>query len=114
MKSLVHHIEHVRKQPHHVRKRVALTLAGAGAALVGVLWLGISLGTGAFAIHGSNFAESTGAEPSSAGSPSDTSQLAGAAAAVEPANAAAHIEIIDAATSSALSAPRTVQTVIPF
>ena len=115
MKTIYEHIEHVKGRPHHIRKRVAFTTALCGALLVGVLWFGVSLASGGYALHGSNFAEATGAESSMGGSPvTSTSQLAGAAAALnqDSASQPAHIEIVDATSTTTPSAPE--QTVIPF
>jgi hypothetical protein len=115
MRTLFDHIEHVKGQPHHVRKRVALGSAGGIAAVVGILWFGGSLAGGAYAIHGSNFAISTGAEsaPSTA-SVSGTSQLAGAAAALDSKDTGpARIVIVDSSSSAATSTPAD-QTTIPF
>lgn len=111
MQALFDHIDTVKTKPHHVRRKVAFGAAAVIAGMVGLLWLGISLSTGVFAIRGSSFAESTGAVPS-AGVP-HTSQLAGSAAAFPSEETApAHIQIVD--TTSASSAPAPEQTVIPF
>ncbi len=85
MRTVVEHIEHVRAQPHHVRERVAFAVAGLVTGLVGIIWLGTSLASGAFAIAGDGFAQATGASPLEvAGKPAtgDTSSLAGAVAAL--------------------------------
>ena len=102
MKTIFEHIEHMKGKPHHVRKRVAFVTAACGTAVIALVWLVGSLGTGAFAIRGATFAESTGAEPAAA-----------TAAAVESADVPAHIEIIDA-SSPAFKAKQTEQTTIPF
>lgn len=115
MRTIFDHIEHVKGQPHHIRKRVALTAAGGIAAVVGIVWFGASLASGTYAIHGSNFAESTGAE-SQTGSPvvSETSQVAGAAAALNSdTSGPARIVIVDA-SSTASATPASDQTTIPF
>lgn len=116
MRTIFDHIERVKGQPHHVRKQVALTSAGGIALVIGLAWFGISLQSGVYAIHGSNFAVSTGAEaaPASA-SAGQTSQLAGAAAALDDSSKGpARIVIVDAASSSAASNTSAEQTTIPF
>ncbi len=113
MRTLADHIERIKGKPHHVRRRAAFGAAALGTALVAFAWLAASFSTGAFALHATSFAESTGQEGARA--PAGAAEnLAGAAAALpSDARAPARIEIIDAATSSgpAASAP---QTVIPF
>lgn len=113
MQKLIHHINRVKEQPHHIRRQVALTVALGIAVLIGFVWLVGSLAMGSFAIKGSNFAQSVGTEPAASGNDSDaTSQLAGVGAAADSSNASApHIQIIDASTSTA---PQPEQTVIPF
>lgn len=114
MKTIFDHIERVKKQPHHVRKRVAFGAAYAATGLIAVVWLGTSLSSGAFALHDSNFAAAeAGAGNERVAGNAAPQQLAGAAAALRgvAANAPAHIEIVDATSTS--SAPRE-QTVIPF
>src|SRR5487761_2651737 len=104
MKNIFEHIEHLKGKPHHIRKRVAFGAAAGVTALIALVWLGGSVSSGAFAIQGSNFAESTGQQPAvttdtSAGG---TSGLAGAGAALPDAsaNVPAHIEIVDVATAT--------------
>lgn len=116
MKTLFEHIEYVKGQPHHVRKRVALGSALGITVAIGLVWFGGSLAAGSYAIQGSNFAQSTGAEPAAnvAATGNNDSQLAGAAAAVESTstNQPAHIIVEDVATTSTATPPE--QTVIPF
>ena len=117
MKSFFDHLETVKAQPHHVRKRVTLLTAGGIASLVGVIWLGSSLATGAFALPNTSFAQSTGYDASIATASSTTggnSQLAGAAAALGDSTAPAHIVIINTATSAPTAASQSGQTTIPF
>lgn len=117
MRTIVERIEDLRARPHQVRKQVALTSAGGIAVVIGLIWFGVSLGSGAYAIHGSNFAEATGAEasPNAAPSAPQTSQIAGAAAALDTADAGpAHIVIVDASSSSAAPSTSAEQTTIPF
>ncbi len=112
MKTIFQHIEHVRGKPHHIRKRVAFATAAGVTAVIAFVWLAGSLTTGAFAIQGSTFADSTGqgATVTAAG---NTSGLAGAAAALPSAdaNAPAHIEIVDVASATPA---KPEQTTIPF
>lgn len=115
MQKFFEYIEHLKGKPHHVRKQITFSVATGGAALIGLLWFGASLSSGAYAIKGSNFAQATGAETTSVATADNTSQLAGAAAAVGTNKVeAAHIEIIDAATTSTAANTRPEQTVIPF
>ncbi|MBI5405677.1 hypothetical protein HY972_01400 [Candidatus Kaiserbacteria bacterium] len=115
MKTVFEHIEHVRGKPHHIRKRVAFTAAGGITALVALVWLASSLGTGVFAIKGSSFAESA-AQSSGLmikGAAQPETGLAGAAAALPSADAPARIEIVDVAPSSS-PAKQHEQTTLPF
>jgi len=118
MRTISDHIEHVKTQPHHVRERVAFGLAVLMAGLIGIVWLGVSLASGSFAIAGNGFAQATGAAPFTVnGQPAlgDTSGLAGAGAALPPGDASAHIDVIQddmgAAPKGTASAN---QTIIPF
>lgn len=122
MKTVFEHIEHVKGQPHHVRKRIAFATATFGAALVALVWLVSSIGTGAFAVQGSSFADIRGqgsveatdsANNNDSGTNSANSGIAGAAAALESSSAPARIEIVDTA-SSTRSVKKTDQTTIPF
>jgi hypothetical protein len=115
MKTIFEHIEYVKGKPHHIRKQITLAIAGGVTALIALVWFFGTLSSGAFAIQGSNFADSTGAEPAvvaGTNNPSD-SGIAGAAAAIPDKNAPAHIEIIN--SSPATSSEKKVEpTVIPF
>ncbi|MFA7302180.1 MAG: hypothetical protein WC030_00310 [Candidatus Paceibacterota bacterium] len=115
MKKIADHVEHLKTKPHHVRRKVALGVAGGVTSLVAVLWLGVSLSTNAFAIQGSTFAESTAQGPAITTVTEGPEQnLAGAAAARQrDASGPARIEIVNIATTSAPVAPRE-QTTIPF
>ncbi|MEK7114179.1 MAG: hypothetical protein AAB850_01370 [Patescibacteria group bacterium] len=114
MKTIFEHIEHIKGKPHHVRKRVAFAAAAGGAGAIALVWLVSSLGTGAFAIRGATFSESTGQEsPATAGVGDNFQNVAGAAAVLEDGSTPAYIEIIDSA-SSTLKAKQAEQTTIPF
>ena len=118
MKNIFEHIEQVKGKPHHIRKRVAFTVAAAGTAIVALVWLVGSLSLGAFAIQGNSFAESTGQESVIATDSNNDSfpangGIAGAAAALPSANAPARIEIINAASSNS-GQKKTERTIIPF
>ena len=114
MKTIFEHIEHVKEKPHHIRKSIAFTAAAGITGLVALVWLVGSLGTGAFAIRGATFAESTGQEsPATAGVGDNFQNVAGAAAVLEDGSTPAYIEIIDSA-SSTLKAKQAEQTTIPF
>ena len=116
MKTLIEHIEHARKKPHHIRKRIVFASAAGVSTLIALVWLVGGLYFGEFAIQGSTFADSTG--QGSIMTTNDTSDsadsgIAGAAAAVSNTNAPAQIEIINAATSTS-GKSATEQTTIPF
>lgn len=119
MKTFFDHIENAREKPHHVRKRIAFTAAAVGTGFVALVWFVGSISFGLFAIQGSTFAESTGQEGALATTGANgSSNLAGAAAALPPtgqsaASAPAHIEIIDAASSTP-GQGKAEQTTIPF
>ena len=112
MKTVFEHIEHVRGKPHHVRERVAFGAAGGVTALIALVWLAASHGSGAFALAGSSFGEQAPVVTTSAANTVDN--LAGAAAALQSSGAdvPAHIEIVDAASST--SKKKFEQTTLPF
>lgn len=114
MKTVFDHIDLVKEKPHHIRKRVAFSVAGAGTALIALVWLVGSASLGKFAIAGSSFADSVGQEGVIVTNSDGTSKrnLAGAAASLESL-AAPHIEIVDTATSSSKKV-KAEQTIIPF
>lgn len=123
MRTISDHIERVKAKPHHVRERVTFGIAGLITALIGTIWLGVSLTSGAFAIAGNGFAQATGAAPFTVdgqSASSDTSGLAGAAGALPAtptadANAPAHIDVVEDDTSAApKGAASANQTIIPF
>ncbi|MBI2025408.1 hypothetical protein HYT04_01310 [Candidatus Kaiserbacteria bacterium] len=114
MKTIIEHIERVKGQPHHVRRRIAFGTAAAGTAIIALTWLAISLSTGAFALKDTSFARSAygdGATEASGGA----EQLAGvgAAALLSDDNAPASIEIIDSPSSSS-PGKKAEPTIIPF
>lgn len=113
MKTVFEHIEHVKKQPHHVRQGVAFSAAALCTTLVALVWLTGSLWSGAFALKSSSFAESAGQSPTVATYDSGKSSLAGAAAALQDASAPAHIEIVDVASSTS-GQKKAEQTILPF
>jgi hypothetical protein len=112
MKPISHHINKVKAQPHHIRKQVAFATAFIVAAVIGAIWAGASLITGAFAIQGSTFAESTGAEPTVATVPGNSSLAASPAEAGQQSQAPG-IEIVNGNQTPA-AAPAATPTVIPF
>ena len=112
MHALTQRIDTIREQPHHVRRKVAFSLAGVATLVIAFLWLSLSLKAGAFAITESSFADAiSGARIETSGTRTSVSGLAGAAAALPVAGNAARIEIIDAVPSAVKT---TEQTVIPF
>ncbi|HUY62752.1 MAG TPA: hypothetical protein VMV50_03120 [Candidatus Paceibacterota bacterium] len=112
MAKISEHLARVHAKPHHVRKRLAFGIAAGGACAIALIWLSTSLSSGAFALHGSSFAASVGAENVATTSPmSGNENLAGAAGAL-PSTGAAGIRIVDVHAASSSSAAE--QTVIPF
>lgn len=118
MKKIIHHVERIKSQPHHIRKQAVLGIASVSTGLVAFIWLGTSLATGAFAIEGSNFAQSTGGSGTVETVAPGTSQLAGAAAAFEASQGEPRIQIVDTTASTSEEAEPVRdggnQTVIPF
>lgn len=113
MKTVFQHIEHVKGKPHHIRKRVAFTAAGALTGLVALVWLVGNLSLGTFAISGSTFADAVGKVPKIETTSQALPGLAGAAAAFDAgAKEPAHIVIVD--TKPAVIEKKVEQTVIPF
>jgi len=114
MRTVFQHIDRVRERPHHVRSRIAFGTAGVIAAAIGVVWLGTSLATGAFAIQGATFADANGAAPlkvAETGSGTGVAAVAVGTTASEPVSAP--IEVIPVTpkpTTKAAPGP----TVIPF
>ena len=117
MKTVFEHIEYVKGQPHHIRKRVAYTTAACGTGVIAIVWFASSLATGAFAIKGSNFADNAARDAVTPVVTSDTtSQLAGAGAAaalLQTVDAPAHIEIVNT-TPEPSKQKQAEQTTIPF
>lgn len=114
MKRIIHHVNRVKEQPHHIRKQVAFTVAGSVTGLVALVWLSASLATNSFAIQGTQFADAVGEQPVETVGPNG-SQLAGAAAALESEDSTPRIQIVNvtpAATPAATSTDD--RTIIPF
>jgi hypothetical protein len=113
MQRIIRHVEKVREQPHHIRKQVAFGAAGAITGLIALVWVGISLSMGAFAIEGSDFAKSTGQSTDglTTSAPGNTN-LAGAAAALES-EEASEIEVVPTSTPTTTK-PTVEPTTIPF
>jgi hypothetical protein len=118
MKTVFEHIKHVKGKPHHIRKRIAFTVAVSVTAFVALVWLVGSFSFGAFAIAGTSFADSAGqGSVVATGNDNGSQNLAGAAAGISGAlsstSGPARIEIIDAASTTA-GQKKAEQTVIPF
>jgi len=116
MKTIFEHIEYVKGKPHHIRKQVALAAAAGVTALIALVWLGASLGTGALALKGTSFADSAkGTGTITTGTAEQNSALAGAAAALPNTSVRtpARIEIVDTPSSNS-SEKKAEQTTIPF
>ncbi|MBI4065837.1 hypothetical protein HY412_01420 [Candidatus Kaiserbacteria bacterium] len=114
MDKLFKHIEKIKGQPHNIRKQIAFGAAFAGTAVIALIWLVSTVGSGTFALKPTSFADSVGGgEAIVVSGDSSVSGIAGAASAVEDKNAPARIEIIDTA-SSTRPVKKAEQTVIPF
>src|SRR3989344_4686588 len=114
MKTIFEHIEHIKGKPHHIRKRVAFGAAAVGTSIIAPAWPAASLGTGAFALKDTSFAQTA----SDYGTPAASGveeQLAGVGAAsiIKRAGEPARIEIIDASSQTS-SGKKAEQTIIPF
>ncbi len=113
MKTIFEHIERVKGKPHHIRRRIAFGAATAGTALIALVWIVGMAGSGAFALKDASFAQNTGGEGTlNIAGDNGQQNLAGATAAIQDANAPAHINIIDAASSTIQK--KAERTVIPF
>jgi hypothetical protein len=112
MKTLTEHIHHVRKQPHHVKKRVVFTVSGALTGAIAFLWLLGNLWQGSFALPNTSFAD---AQPTPglvvSGSAGADSLLAGAAASIST-GPTSGIQIIDTKQPTIIKDAE--PTVIPF
>ena len=117
MKTMFEHIEQVKGKPHHIRHQIAFGIAGACTAVIALVWLAGSVGTGVFALKDTSFAQSTGKDaPSIVSGNAAHEQFAGVGAAstvFQKTSVPAHIEIIDS-VSSAASLKKVEQTIIPF
>lgn len=117
MKTISDHIKHVHGKPHHIRRKVAFSVATTATALVAAVWLMGSLVGGTFALPNTSFADATGApQPVTVVDQSgdiQNAQVAGAAAApaLQDADAPAHIQIVDVTPKPS---PKAEQTTIPF
>lgn len=116
MKTLAHHIEHVRGRPPHVRKQITFALALGVTALIALLWLVISLETGAFYIQGTSFADAGNAAATTASAPSNTSLLGSAISAFSGTTTPAQLQVVNPTptASAPQENPSQTQTVIPF
>src|SRR6185369_10086181 len=116
MKTVLEHIEHVKGKPRHIRHRVAVGTATFMSAFIALIWLGVNLATGSFAIQGSTFAMSTGENDTVATTSVTHAGLAGAASALpssQEASAPVHIEIVDT-TPTPAPQKQSDQTILPF
>ncbi|MFA6503078.1 MAG: hypothetical protein WCT45_02380 [Candidatus Paceibacterota bacterium] len=116
MKTVFEHVEYIKGKPHHIRKRVAFSAAACGAGVIALVWLAGSISTNAFAIGGNSFADS--AVPKGAvtvGSDTQANQLAGAgaASALQGAEAPVRIEIVNT-TPEPSKQKQAEQTTLPF
>jgi len=117
MRTVSEHLDRVRERPHHVRRRIAFGTAGLLAGAIGLLWLGTSLATGAFAIQGAGFADATsgGIEVAPKGAPANQG-LAGAAGAPSAGDTSAtQVEVVPSSDAPIRSpSSGASSTIIPF
>ena len=113
MHSILHHINRAKERPHHERKRIAYVGAGIGAGAIGLIWLGVSLSTGAFLIHDSSLTRGLDTNQGVTAAPTDEGVAGAAAALPGDTSGPAQIQIVDAATSST-GAAQPQQTTLPF
>ncbi len=113
MRRIIHHVNRVKEQPHHIRKKVAFSVAGGATGLVALVWLSASLATNSFAIQGSQFADAVGQEPVEKVGP-DGSQLAGAAAALSGEDDSPRIQIVNVTPAASSATTSDDRTIIPF
>jgi hypothetical protein len=111
MNTLFSHIEWAKGQPHHLRRKIALTLATIGAGGVALVWLVVSLHTDSFALSPGSFEQGSFAVVE--GGTFGNQGLAAAATALsEKEETRPRIEIVDAASSAPIK--KSEQTFIPF
>jgi hypothetical protein len=117
MRTLAHHVAHIKTKPHHIRRQIAFTLAGGLTVFVAFVWLGGNVAMGNFALGGASFG-SVVAEIQEKDQISPGSSLVGAvSAAVTPVHTDPHIEIVDSKKSSTLEERKRATaepTIIPF
>ncbi|OGG71707.1 hypothetical protein A3E65_01040 [Candidatus Kaiserbacteria bacterium RIFCSPHIGHO2_12_FULL_56_13] len=119
MIPLIRHLEFVRQKPEPVRRQIALGVAALLTAVIALVWFGISLATGSFALSSPPFAGAGGdiAESEAGGAETGFANLFGVAAAVVTGGdeSPAHIEIVETKTSSTLDDTTALEsTVLPF
>ena len=113
--SVFTYLHNVKDQPEHVRKQVALVIAGAVTGVIAVLWLATNLVTGSFAIAGTSFDQSTAAVVQTSGADQTNTQLLGAASASTPPSQQANIRIVDTTQDNASAKVQSAEpTLIPF
>jgi hypothetical protein len=111
MKTISDHIRHVHTKPHHVRRKITLTVAAIGTGLIAIVWLVGSVSSGVFALKDTSFADSVGTASVQVANGDVNAQLAGAAASLKDDEGPARIEIVDIPQESS---PKPEQTTIPF
>ena len=115
MKTIFEHIERVKGQPHHIRKRVAFGSAAIGTAVIAFMWLSVSIGTGTFALKDTSFAQNAENNSGTEVPKDNDEQFAGvgAASVLRENSEPARIEIIDANPSKPTQ-NGAERTIIPF
>ncbi|HET9641667.1 MAG TPA: hypothetical protein VFP46_02365 [Candidatus Paceibacterota bacterium] len=108
MQAVFNHIETIKMKPHRERKQIAIVYAAVASGAIAVLWLGVNLATGSFALRDTNFTD-TVANDSVTTVPA--SGLAGAAGAQSDDSGPARIQIVDTASKPA---QKPEPTTIPF
>jgi len=117
---LTRHLDHIRQQPEHIRRQVALSVAAVVTGVIALIWLGASVATGVFALKNTSFAEATsGVVPQVAQTGGGLSNLVGAAGAAltGASQGPARIEVVDVEPPTAAGAHRISggePTILPF
>jgi hypothetical protein len=116
MDKISSYVEHIKGQPHHIRKQIAFGTAGVFTVATALVWIIGTISSGVLALKTPSFAdytEESGTAIVSGGSGSQGLAGAAAAPALGSKNAPSYIEIVDVA-SSTRSAKKPEQTTIPF
>lgn len=119
MKNILEHIEHIKAQPYHVRKRVTFASAGTITAIIALIWFVGSVSTGAFSLQDNSFVADSGQTVVTADtyvsdeSVSGTAAVGASSVLQQSSDSTARIEIVDAMPKPQVQ-KQAEQTIIPF